>query len=131
MAKSAVKWLFYELWNTEKDEVEWQKKLKKALLMENKQPKKTVKKDVEDIKLSESFERFYQMSHGKKINKDDHIENETTTEITEEEIEKAKNESWIEFKWHGDSLYSTTYTVGWKSGIEWYKKQLELKKNKK
>ena len=60
-------------------------------------------------------------------------ENEQTfseIEISDEEIDMAKNQYWIDYEWQGGNLYSTTFGAGWKLGIKWYREQLKSRKCK-
>jgi hypothetical protein len=55
---------------------------------------------------------------------------ETTSsqqEISDEEIEKAKENAWSDYEYQEGNLYSTTFSDGWKMAIKWYREQLKKK----
>jgi hypothetical protein len=47
--------------------------------------------------------------------------------ISDEEIEKAKENAWSDYEYQEGNLYSTTFSDGWLMAIDWYKKQLNSK----
>jgi hypothetical protein len=47
------------------------------------------------------------------------------TEISDEEIEKAKENAWSDYEYQEGNLYSTTFSDGWKMAIKWYREQLK------
>jgi hypothetical protein len=46
-------------------------------------------------------------------------------EISDEEIEKAKESAWSDYEYQEGNLYSTTFSDGWKMAIKWYREQLK------
>ena len=49
-------------------------------------------------------------------------------EISDEEIEKAKENAWSDFEYDDwGNLYSTTFKGGWDLAIKWYREQLKQK----
>ena len=46
-------------------------------------------------------------------------------QITDEEIEKAKENAWSDYEYQEGNLYSTTFSDGWKMAIKWYREQLK------
>ena len=50
-------------------------------------------------------------------------------QITDEEIEKAKENAWSDYEYQEGNLYSTTFSDGWKMAIKWYREQLKQRNN--
>ena len=48
-------------------------------------------------------------------------------EISDEEIEKAKESAWSDYEYQEGNLYSTTFKGGWDLAIKWYREQLKQK----
>jgi hypothetical protein len=48
-------------------------------------------------------------------------------EISDEEIEKAKESAWSDYEYQEGNLYSTTFSDGWKMAIKWYREQVKSK----
>jgi hypothetical protein len=46
-------------------------------------------------------------------------------QITDEEIEKAKENAWSDYEYQEGNLYSTTFSDGWKMAMKWYREQLK------
>jgi hypothetical protein len=53
------------------------------------------------------------------------INNFINKEISDEEIEKAKENAWSDYEYQEGNLYSTTFSDGWKMAIKWYREQLK------
>jgi hypothetical protein len=57
-----------------------------------------------------------------------HYKERILNQVSDEEIEVAKENAWSDYEYQEGNLYSTTFSDGWKMAIEWYKEQL-IKKN--
>jgi len=79
------------------------------------------------IKLTE--EEWSELNNGSK-GSDDHISDISKMvevpqqEISDEEIEKAKENAWSDYEYQEGNLYSTTFSDGWEMAIKWYREQL-------
>ena len=82
---------------------------------------------------TEDMERYYNETYGSKgsdkVEKSEKPINLTSsqTEISDEEIEKASENSWSDYEYEEGNLYSTTFKGGWKLAIKWYREQLKKK----
>ena len=100
------------------------------------QPKEIYKETAkeEEIKLSEGWQKLYDLNFPKEISDEELIppnviisSPQHIPEISDEEIEKAKNHAWSDYQYQFGNLYSTTFSDGWKMGVKWCLEQLKNK----
>ena len=63
--------------------------------------------------------------NGDIVTKDSVIVEFPQQEISDEEIDKAKENAWSDYEYQEGNLYSTTFRDGWLMAIKWYREQLK------
>jgi hypothetical protein len=65
------------------------------------------------------------VNKAKEMHKEEMASNCSQLEISDEEIEKAKESAWSDYEYQEGNLYSTTFKGGWDLAIKWYREQLK------
>ena len=74
----------------------------------------------------EAYNDLYEViQQAKEMHKQEMASNCSQLEISDEEIEKAKESAWSDYEYQEGNLYSTTFSDGWKMAIKWYREQLK------